>query len=377
MNKDFNFNYSITSNNSKGTANQGKIVSGTDKDDELFKLKEQVIKLNTDKKYLSNEVLRLQKEIESKDKIFKDINSHSPERYATKMAGDYSKSLERSKENLLIGNLKKQYKELQAYCKHKEEESDRLKKNMRASKLSELIDENKVFQNELTKLRELTYDLASKKVSIEKQFKEEVDSSKGLKYKILVEEDKNRKLQQELASKESSICDLESKISELMSNQGPNRALVDLAHDCQKYKELNDQKDMEIENLKGDYLNLIAELERIEQKQLQNGLDNPYDELGTCNREITYGEKLRSLENNDVVNQCTENIKLDLIFSESRAEELSIEKIEEISFLLEKMLKVRDIDISQIDTSLFNEELFNSSNFAEQLSRDLANLLQL
>lgn len=368
INKDFNFNHSITSSNSKGTANQSKILSGADKEDDIFKLREQVMKLMTDKKYLANEVLRLQKEIESKDKIFKDITSHSPEKYTSKMSGEYSKSVERSKENLLIGNLKKQYKELQAYCKHKEEESDRLKKNMRASKLSELIDENKVFQNELTKLRELTYDLASKKASFEKQLKEEMELSKGLKYKILVEEDKNRKLQQELVSKESSICELESKISEMISNSGPNRALSDLAHECQKYKELNEQKDMEIENLKGDYLKLISDLEKLEQKQ-QNTLDKPYEHIETFNREIT--------DNNDIVNQRLDSVKHELIFSASRAEELSEEKIEEISFLIEKMLKVREIDINQIDSFLFSEDLFNSPNFVDEVSKGLASLIQL
>lgn len=373
MNKDFNFNHSITSSNSKGTAYQAKIAGGSDKDEELFKLKEQVMKLMTDKKYLSSEILRLQRELEGKDKIFKEISTQSPERYSSKMNLEFSKSIERSKENLLIGNLKKQYKELQTYCKHKEEESDRLKKNMRATKLSEIIDENKVFQNELTKLRELTYDLASKKVSFEKQLREELETSKGLKYKILVEEDKNRKLQQELSSKESSICELESKVSELMANLGPSRALAELAHECQKFKELSEQKDMEIENLKGDYLSLIADLERFEQKQMQAVLEKPYEQIETCNREITYAENPRSYDHADI-----ENLKTEPIFNTTRAEELSSEKIEEISFLLEKMLKVRNIDINQIiDTSLFNEELFHSANFVVEVSRGFANLIQL
>ena len=180
-------------------SNSKKLTSKTiktDKEEDFILLREQNTKLMNEKKYLSSEVLRLQKEIEQKDKIIRDItlsDDKNPE------------VIEKGKENYLIGNLKRQIKELQTLKKIKEEEVELLKRNIKVTKIAELTEEVRTYQSELAKIKNSFTDLIEKDSLNKKKIKESEEMIKGLKYKILLEEDKTIKLTKELNEKSQII----------------------------------------------------------------------------------------------------------------------------------------------------------------------------
>lgn len=346
------------------------MFSGNEKDEDFYKTKEQNMKLSTEKKYLSSEIQRMQKELELKDKLIKDMMNENAEKIpGGSSPGLSNKTMEKSKESYLIGNLKRQYKDLQMYSKGKEEELERIKKNIKVTKLAEMTDELKVYQKEVTKLKNLSYDLASQKSTLEKHIHEERENTKGLNYKILVEEDKTRKLFQELTNREAELKDLREKLnSATSSNFG--YGIIDLANECQKYKELNQRKEHEFDRLKADFDLLLNEVKRLEEKNQL--METQIIELKT--REL-------KTESNDLVNQgdSKEDIvaKPNVVFDRTKSTSLDMETIEEISTLIEKMYLIKGYEYHEFEEKLFEGINFEDSEFIESLSRRIFDQLQL
>ena len=181
------------------------------------------VKLLNEKKFLTTEIQKIQKELEQKDKIIKELSSDSNDNVNAEIQ-------EKGKESYLIGNLKRQYKELQTYTKIKEEELERLKKNIKATKLTEMSEELKVYQSELNKLKSFSVILEEKKIVLDKKVHNDQDIIKGLQYKLLLEEDKVIRLSKEVNEKDEKIYNIEQK---LKSNV--NYSIIEQANESEKY----------------------------------------------------------------------------------------------------------------------------------------------
>lgn len=204
-------NFNLTGGSIK-KLNQGKILHNTDKDNELITLKEQNMKLILEKNALKSENIRLEKELGHKEKLIQDVINQNQ----TGISGspeNFSRTLNKTKETYLVDKIKRQYKDLQLYSKQKEEELDKLKKNSKVTKISELSEEVRVLSLELSKLKEFNQHITSANSVLNKQVSEQNETIKAVKYKHLLEEEKAKRISLELQIKNNSLKKLEEEYS--------------------------------------------------------------------------------------------------------------------------------------------------------------------
>ena len=182
----------------------------------MVELREQNIKLNLDKNNLKAEITRIEKELQNKEKILQElIIATENSNISNNQENNLFDTISKTKDVLLIDSLKKQYKELQLRFKQKDEELERLKRNTKVSRITELNEEVKVLSNELQRLRDINITLSANNSNLLKEMKE-------LEYRFLLEEEKN----QALVSQINELNELKNKerLNENVNNNSYNDA---------------------------------------------------------------------------------------------------------------------------------------------------------
>ena len=171
-----------------------------------------------------------------------------------------------------------------------------------------------------------------------------------------------------MAEKDNKIQELEARIVSFSSNSSVAYGIIDLANECQKYKELNDYKDLEIQNLKNDFNKLLSEIEKIEK--------NPKS-LRAVNENIFSLEKRENQDINqeEVQEAPVAEEELKLVFDTSKIEIYDGDKLEEVSYLIQKMLQARDIDIASTEEFIFLDTQYESPSFLQSIVDNFSNLI--
>ena len=403
-----------SSNNSKKTESMS-----VEREEDYIRTKEQNLKLLSEKKHTASEMIKMQKELEDKDKLIQDLSNeiivkenNQPVVYNNNVGNSTGaaaavdinfnnnlnnkgiKVLEKTKESQLISNLKKQNRELQSLVKLKEEEINKLKKHVKVTKINELNDQLYIYHDEMLKLKGLTYDLANEKTILENKIKEQDNIIKNTKQSLKIEQDKNEILIEEINILKSFETNFEIN-KNIDKNDIKNVEKVSKLKNCQKQKELNYNQEIEIKSLK-DEIDKINK-ENSEYKSNNLVLLNEYNKLKehlmllNNNKEDKKMTKKRSLKINtpnkiDIVKNKIENQKTidsTINFSVNNIYKIDNEEKMQINDLLQAMIKAiniqqyKDFENIIFDEKEINDSTYKSIDFSKIISKRIFDLLNL
>ena len=126
---------------------------------ENIKLKTQINKMETEKINIRREITNLENEINQKDKIIENMINETQSN--TNQSNKVS-------EMHLVLNVKRQYKELKKAYEKNQQELMQTKKNTKITKINELNTENKIFNEQIDKLKNLYNHSKEQKQSLKK-----------------------------------------------------------------------------------------------------------------------------------------------------------------------------------------------------------------
>ena len=113
---------------------------------ENIKLKTQLNKMETEKINNRREITNLENEINQKDKIIENMMNETQ--------SNINQSNKVSEMHLVL-NVKRQYKELKKAYEKNQQELVQTKKNTKYTKINELTTENKIYNEQIDKLKNL------------------------------------------------------------------------------------------------------------------------------------------------------------------------------------------------------------------------------
>ena len=128
---------------------------------ENIKLKTQLNKLETEKINIRREITNLENEINQKDKIIENMMNETQSNTNTNQANKIT-------DMHLVLNVKRQYKELKKAYEKNQQELIQAKKNTKFTKINELTTENKIFNEQIDKLKNLYNHSKEQKQSLKK-----------------------------------------------------------------------------------------------------------------------------------------------------------------------------------------------------------------
>ena len=126
---------------------------------ENIKLKTQLNKMETEKINNRREITNLENEINQKDKIIENMINETQSN--TNQSNKVS-------EMHLVLNVKRQYKELKKAYEKNQQELVQTKKNTKYTKINELTTENKIYNEQIEKLKDLYNHSREQKQSLKK-----------------------------------------------------------------------------------------------------------------------------------------------------------------------------------------------------------------
>ena len=127
---------------------------------ENIKLKTQLNKMETEKINNRREITNLENEINQKDKIIENMINETQSN--TNQSNKVS-------EMHLVLNVKRQYKELKKAYEKNQQELIQAKKNTKITKINELTTENKIYNEQIDKLKNLYNHSREQKQSLKKK----------------------------------------------------------------------------------------------------------------------------------------------------------------------------------------------------------------
>jgi hypothetical protein len=132
--------------------------------EENLSLKKEMNQIKRDFNLMKKDNYNLELELNKKDKLLDELATDTQNSMINHIENvsdlyNQNKLLSRAQETSLVLNIKKQFKELKKEFNKKKDEHEQLKKTLKNTKVAELTNENKVFLEEIAKLKTL-YDFA-------------------------------------------------------------------------------------------------------------------------------------------------------------------------------------------------------------------------
>lgn len=320
--------------------------------EEIMHLKNMVNNLKKELALSKSENVKKANEINRKDKVIEDIADNSQN---SMFGGSNDMSyLSKAKEANLIIKLKKQFKDLKVQFAEKCEELEKVKKNIKFTKINEITQESKVYVDELNKIKSF-YILSLQQNEInENNLNDNLqlkDTMNKQQYVIISLQENIQKLNLDLKEKDSEIINLNSQLNK------QNNQLVKLKKDIKFQNQINerlskDKKDnSEIVSLKQEFDKKLS----VVQKEM-----NYYKELADRRdrkiKELDAGMKnTGSMSGSNTHFSHTNN--LDIKYMQQNPEE----KSENLILLLKSKLK---------ELALENENLKNRNRITDERNRN-------
>ena len=240
---------------------------------ENIKLKTQLNRMETEKLNHKREITNLENKLSQKDKIIENMINES----------QASTTPSKASEMHLVINVKRQYKELKKDYEKNNQELSQTKKNIKYTKILELMTENRIFANQIDKLKNLLNLSKEQKQSLKKNINNFGVMKQALSnqdYIILGFQENCQKMEAEIQllnteieklkkqnnSKEEMITKIKTK---LQTQQSENEKLILTHNNIQKsdaYIKLKNKYESKIQQLKKDiafYRNSNAKNEKI------------------------------------------------------------------------------------------------------------------
>ena len=259
---------------------------------ENIRLKTELNRMETEKINHKREITNLENEINQKDKIIEN------------MMNDNTSQINKISEMHLISNVKRQYKELKKAYEKNQIELSQAKKNVKITKINELITENKIYKEEVEKLQNLYNFSKEQKQSIKKNINNCDIMKKELSQKdyiILSFQENCQKMESEikllnleiekLRNQNSKKEEMINKIKQKLESQSKENEKLVLKHnDIQKseiYLKTKNKYESKIQRLKKDiahYRDLNSKNEKI-LREAEKMRQNPKKTLNLFSRQ--------------------------------------------------------------------------------------------
>lgn len=358
-----------------------KLTAPIDKDQEISFIKITNNSLLNDKNNLKYELSRLEKEMQQKDKLIEELISKNDVTGNLSNSEQYAYTLQKSKDLLLLDKIKKQYKDLQIVLKQKEDELEKIKKNSKLTKISELTEDTRVLTLELEKMRDINNHILTTNSSLIKQIHDQNEIIKSLKYKNLLEEENIKKLQNQIAIKDEKLKALETNYDQYIKEN------LKLQNDEFNNKKASVKQDneMSVEEIirDRDYFRDLA----LTSKDKLKELSLEYEILIKRYEEIDPNSKVNVVQKNWGLLHLETQADIELLIDKAKTnrssketqinDNLTRDEIENIGLLIQKMLENLNISKANLEEILFDSISFESEIFAEELIKRLATILKM
>ena len=264
---------------------------------ENIRLKTQLNKLENEKINHKREITNLENEIIKKDKIIETMINDTQ----SNINSDNNKASEMH----LVLNVKRQYKELKKAYEKNQQELNSAKKNIKFTKINELNMENKIYDEQIDKLKNLYEHSLEQKQSLQKNVNEFDIMKQALSQKdyiILNFQENCQKMEskiQELNSEKEKLKnqnitkdDMIKKIREKLEAQGKENEQLVMKNNNIKKSEIflstKNKYEAKIQKLKKDiaqYRDLNSKHEKI-LRDIEKNKNNPQKSLQKFSRKI-------------------------------------------------------------------------------------------
>jgi chromosome segregation ATPase len=241
---------------------------------ENIKLKTQLNKMETEKINNRREITNLENEINQKDKIIENMINETQSN--TNQSNKVS-------EMHLVLNVKRQYKELKKAYEKNQQELIQAKKNTKITKINELTTENKIYNEQIDKLKNLYNHSREQKQSLKKNVNDFDVMKQALSQKdyiILNFQESCQKMESEIqllnAEKEklknqnNKKEEMINKIKDKLDNQSKENEKLIMTHNnikkSETYLKAKNKYEAKIQKLKKDiayYRDMNSKNERI------------------------------------------------------------------------------------------------------------------
>ena len=264
---------------------------------ENIRLKTQLNKLENEKINHKREITNLENEIIKKDKIIETMINDTQ----SNINSDNNKASEMH----LVLNVKRQYKELKKAYEKNQQELNSAKKNIKFTKINELNMENKIYDEQIDKLKNLYEHSLEQKQSLQKNVNEFDIMKQALSQKdyiILNFQENCQKMEskiQELNSEKEKLKnqnitkdDMIKKIREKLEAQGKENEQLVMKNNNIKKSEIflstKNKYEAKMQKLKKDiaqYRDLNSKHEKI-LRDIEKNKNNPHKSLQKFSRKI-------------------------------------------------------------------------------------------
>ena len=314
---------------------------------ENINLKTQLNKMETEKINNRREITNLENEINQKDKIIENMMNE------TQSTTNQSNKIS---EMHLIQNVKRQYKELKKAYEKNQQELLQTKKNTKFTKINELNMENKIYNEQIDKLKNLYNHSKEQKQSLKKNVNDFDIMKQALSQKdyiILNFQENCQKMESEIQTLNAEIEKLKNqnnkkeeminKIKDKLENQTKeNEKLVMKNNNIKKseiYLTAKNKYEAKIQKLKKDiayYRDMNSKNERI-LREAEKITKNPKKSLNQVSRKIYSSNPKASYEIESAPNtEANQKILLlqSILSEEKNEKEKLMEQIEDLTHQL-------------------------------------------
>ena len=316
---------------------------------ENIRLKTQLNKLETEKMNHKREITNLENEINKKDKIIETMINDTQ----SNINSDNNKASEMH----LVLNVKRQYKELKKAYEKNQQELNATKKNIKYTKINEMNLENKIFDEQMNKLKNLYEHSLEQKQSLQKNENEFDVMKQALSQKdyiILNFQENCQKMESEIqalnAEKEklknqnSKKDDMITKIREKLETQNKENEQLVMKNNNIKKSEIflstKNKYEAKMQKLKKDiaqYRDLNSKNERI-LRDFEKNKNNPRElkkfsrKIFSSNPHSTYLEPSPILTTQPQSESTQKILLLQSILAEEKSEkEKLLKEVEELT----------------------------------------------
>jgi hypothetical protein len=313
--------------------------------DENAKLKVIMQKLKSEVAFHRAEFLKIESELKHKEKLIDDLLqiNRKDSGSGLNMSINYTSSpnsnnsISKVKEYNLILSLKKNLKDFQAQSKLKEEELVKIKKQIKLTKMNELLVENKTINEELKKIKDL-YD-----TNLMNNFLSEKNSKEF------------QLLQSTIARQQSLVESLQEHNNKLLDENKKQAEKITLYKDkCNKLREEMKEKISELDGLKKTLENFeklekeskYEELHKLVQER-ETKIQKKKEKSQTLKKELK--ERLTYID--ELKKQVEDVAKMTTVIEESK---LKISRKKERSSKLKQEFKIKQEELLKIQNE-FNE----------------------
>jgi hypothetical protein len=343
--------------------------------DENQRLKAENTKFREEIHRLKTDYFKSDQEMKAKDKLIEELlllenrnnaNNQAIYNHITNSAGSPEMKYKNIKETALITNLKRDYKDLQAQVKSKEEELDKIKKMAKVTKFNEVLIENQTLHEEVNKMKQIL-EVASENLNskFNKEFQSLQDSFNRQQILLMSIQEKNTKLQNDLEGKDIEIKNLADKY-ELCAQEMNNIQIFNqpaTAEELKSARYIEKTKDaLYYKDLAEEREKIINQINESHKKELQSNEENYTKKLLEMDIKIVELELACKAfeEEKNTINNINEIANGNSILSSInnyrlQHEILDKERFNEASYILIKNLEANELTYTIVVSKVLDE----------------------